>query len=53
MNKFGQAEFAEFLAELFVNDKLENILETDEKKNFKRKNTEDIYMKFPSSRDVA
>ena len=50
MPKFGQAEFAEFLVEMFMKNKL---LESTEKKNFSSKNAEDIYREFPSSRDAA
>lgn len=53
MTKFGQAEFAEFLAEIFVKDKLDKMLENSEKQNFSRQNTEDIYKEFPSARDAA
>ena len=53
MPKFGQAEFAEFLVEMFMNNKLDKILESTEKKNLSSRNTEDIYRKFPSSKDAA
>ena len=53
MSKFGQAEFAEFLAEIFVKNKLDKILESTEKKNFSSRNAEDIYKNFPSSRDAT
>ena len=53
MTKFGQAEFAEFLAEIFMKDKLDQMLESAEKKIFSRKNTEDIYRELPSSRDAV
>ena len=53
MTKFGQAEFAEFLAEIFVKNKLDKMLENSEKKNFSSRNTEDIYKEFPSVNDVA
>lgn len=53
MPKFGQAEFAEFLVEMFMKNKLDKILESTEKKNFSSKNAEDIYRKFPSSKDAA
>lgn len=53
MNKFGQAEFAEYLAELFMESKLSKMLETTEKQNFSNRNTEDIYKEFPSARDAA
>lgn len=43
MTKFGQAEFAEYLAEIFTKNKLDKMLETEEKQNFSSKNTEDIY----------
>ena len=52
MTKFGQAEYSDFMARVFV-DKLDEILEATEKKNFNSKNTEDIYSQFPSSRDAA
>ena len=51
--KFGQAEFAEFLVEMFMKNKLGKILESTEKKNFSSRNAEDIYREFPSSRDAA
>ena len=50
MTKFGQAEFANFIAEIFVKNKLDEILE---KENFSSRNAEDIYRKFPSSWDGA
>lgn len=53
MPKFGQAEFAEFLAEMFMKNKLDKILESTEKKDFSRRNAEDIYRKFSSSKDAA
>ncbi len=53
MTKFGQAEFANFIAEIFVKNKLDEILEKCEKENFSSRNAEDIYRKFPSSWDVA
>ena len=53
MPKFGQAEFADFLVEMFMKNKLDKILESTEKKNFSSKNAEDIYRKFSSSKDAA
>jgi len=53
MTKFGQAEFAEFLAEVFMKDKLDQMLESTEKKIFSSKNAEDIYRELPSSRDMV
>lgn len=53
MTKFGQAEFAEYLAEIFTKNKLDKMLETAEKKNFSSRNTEDIYREFPSAKDAA
>ncbi len=53
MTKFGQAEFAEFLAEIFVKDKLDKILEAAQKQDFSSRNTEDIYREFPSAKDAA
>lgn len=53
MTKFGQAEFAEFLAELFMENKIGKILETEEKKNFSSRNTDDIYKEFPSAKDAV
>lgn len=53
MTKFGQAEFAEFLAEVFMKDKLAQMLKSAEKKIFSRKNTEDIYRELPSSRNAV
>lgn len=52
MTKFGQAEFAEFLAEIFLKNKLDKMLDASEKQNFSRKNTDDIYTKFPSAKDA-
>ena len=52
MTKFGQAEYIDFMAKLFA-DKLDKILEKSEKQNLNSKNAEDIYRKFPSSKDVA
>ena len=52
MTKFGQAEYSDFMARVFA-DKLDEILETTEKQNFNRRNTEDVYGQFPSSRDAA
>ncbi len=52
MVKLGQAEFAEFLAEIFIKNKLDKVLEDSEKANFSNRNTEDIYRKFPSSKDA-
>ena len=43
MTKFGQAEYCDFMARVFA----------DNKQNFNSKNTEDIYGQFPSSRDAA
>lgn len=51
MTKFGQAEYIDFMAKIFVN-KINNILKENEKQNFSSKNTEDIYKKFPSSKDA-
>ena len=52
MNKFGQAEYSDFMARIFA-DKLDKILEESEKQNYINRNTEDIYSQFPSSRDAA
>ncbi len=52
MTKFGQAEFAEFLAEIFTKSKLDKILETAQKQDFSSRNTEDIYREFSSSKDA-
>jgi len=52
MTKFGQAEYNDFMARVFVG-KLNEILEEAEKQNFNSKNTEDIYSQFSSSRDAA
>jgi len=52
MTKFGQAEYGDFMARMFA-DKLDEILETTEKQNFNRRNTEDIYKEFVSSKDAA
>lgn len=53
MNKYGQAEFAEYLAEIFTENKLNKMLETEKKQNFSNKNTEDIYKEFSSAKDVV
>lgn len=52
MTKFGQAEFAEFLAEIFIKNNLDKMLDASEKQNFSRQNTENIYTEFPSSKDA-
>lgn len=52
MTKFGQAEYIDFMAKMFY-DKLGKILEESEKQNFNSRNAEDIYKKFPSSKDAA
>ena len=46
MTKFGQAEYCDFMARVFA-DKLDEILDADDKQNFNSKNTEDIYGQFP------
>lgn len=53
MTKFGQAEFADFITETFVKNRLEKLLAENEKAGLNIKNTEDIYKKFPSSKDTA
>ena len=53
MTKFGQAEFANFIAEIFEKDKLEKLLTENEKTSLNSRNSEDIYKKFPSSKDAA
>ena len=52
MTKFVQAEYCDFMARVFA-DKLDEILDADDKQNFNSKNTEDIYGQFASSRDAA
>ena len=52
MNKFGQAEYGDFMARIFA-DKLDEILEESEKQNFSSRNTEDIFREFQSSKDAA
>lgn len=52
MTKFGQAEYIDFMVKTFT-DKLDKILEENEKQNFNSRNAEDIYKKFPSSKDAA
>lgn len=52
MTKFGQAEYINFMARIFA-DKLDKILEENEKQNFNIRNAEDIYRKFPSSKDAV
>lgn len=53
MTKFGQAEFADFITENFVKNRLEKLLEENEKTSLNSKDTEDIYRKFSSSKDAA
>lgn len=53
MTKFGQAEFANFIIQNFVKNRLEKLLAENEKTNLNSKNTEDIYRKFSSSKDAA
>ena len=52
MTKFGQAEYIDFMARIF-SDKLDKILKENEKQNLNIRNAEDIYKKFPSSKDAA
>ncbi len=52
MTKFGQAEYIDFMARIFT-DKISSVLEENEKQDFNSRNTEDIYRKFPSSKDAA
>ncbi|WP_455268357.1 hypothetical protein [Ruminococcus sp.] len=52
MNKFGQAEYSDFMARIFA-DKLDKLLKESEKKDFNNRNTEDIYKEFASSKDAA
>ena len=52
MIKFGQAEYNDYMAKMFLN-KLDKILETSEKKDFSNRNTEDIYREFSSAKDAA
>lgn len=52
MNKFGQAEYSDFIARIFA-DKLDKILEESEKQNYINRNTEDIYKEFAPSKDAA
>ena len=52
MTKFGQAEYNNYIAKMFVN-KLDKILETSEKQDFSNRNTEDIYREFSSIKDAA
>lgn len=53
MTKFGQAEFADFITENFVKNRLDKLLEENEKQNLNIRNAEDIYRTFPSSKDAA
>ena len=53
MTKFGQAEFADYITENFVKNRLEKLLAENEKASLSSKNSEDIYRKFPSSKDAA
>ena len=52
MTKLGQAEFADFITETFVKNRLEKLLAENEKTSLNSKNTEDIYRKFSSSKDA-
>ena len=52
MNKFGQAEYSDYMARIFA-DKLDKILEESEKQDFNNRNAEDIFEKFQSSKDAA
>ena len=52
MPKFGQAEFADFITKTFVINRLEKFLAENEKTSLNNRNTEDIYRKFPSSKDA-
>ncbi len=53
MTKFGQAEFADFITENFVKNRLEKLLAENEKTSLSSRNTEEIYKNFPSSKDAA
>ncbi len=53
MTKFGQAEFADFITETFVKNRLEKLLAENEKTSLSSRNAEEIYRKFPSSQDAA
>lgn len=53
MTKFGQAEFADFITEIFVKNRLEKLLAENEKTRLNSRNTEDIYKNFPSAKDAA
>ena len=52
LDKGDIIEYGDFMARMFA-DKLDEILETTEKQNFNRRNTEDIYKEFVSSKDAA
>ena len=52
MTKFGQAEYNDFVARVFV-AKLDKIIEEIEKQQYNSRNTEDMYNRFPSSKDAA
>lgn len=52
MTKFGQAEYNDYVAKAFV-AKLGKIIEEIEKQQYNNRNTEDMYIHFPSSRDAA
>lgn len=53
MTKFGQAEFADFITETFVKNRLEKLLAENEKTSLNSRNAEDIYRNFPSAKDAA
>lgn len=53
MTKFGQAEFADFITEIFMKSRLEQLLTENEKTSLNSRNSEDIYRNFPSSKDAA
>jgi len=52
MAKFGQAEFADFITENFVKNRLEKLLAENEKTSLNSRNAEDIYRNFSSSKDA-
>lgn len=53
MNKYGQAEFADFITKTFVKNRLAKLLAENEITSLNIRNFEDIYKNFPSSKDAA
>lgn len=52
MTKYGQAEYSEYIAKIFVESKLSEYLNEIEQGRYIKANQRDIYDKFPSSQNV-